>query len=180
MGFDGRRHTFSKQLAIDGQRRAGRHTHLVGHAHDERPQPTHFFLEQPYSVVEFVAPERVAAHQLGQPIGLMYGGRSDWTHLIKRDVNAERCRLPRGLAAGQPATNDSNVTHLHPTSIRNPQSAIRNPQSAIPVPSPSRRARDTSLDLQMRQLGQNLLHGPPGAFCEIVDGKDLGPDHNSF
>ena len=62
-------------LAIDGQRGAGRHAHAIGDAHDQRAEPPHLLFEQADGVVELVAAEGIAADELGEPIGLVHGGR---------------------------------------------------------------------------------------------------------
>ena len=84
-------------LAIDRERGAGRHAARLGGAHDERPEPPHFLLEQADGVIELVAAEGVAADQLGEPIGLVHGRRTHRPHLVQRDAHAARRRLPGGL-----------------------------------------------------------------------------------
>ncbi len=89
-------------LAVDGQRRAGRHAALFGGAHDERSEPPHFFFQEADGVIELVAAEGVAADELGEPVGLVDGGRTDRPHLVERDRHAARGRLPGRFAAGEP------------------------------------------------------------------------------
>src|SRR5262249_8099835 len=59
-------------------------------------------------VVQLVAAKRVAAHELGEPIGFVDGGRTNRAHFVQRDGNAARGGLPRGLGSGQPAADDSD------------------------------------------------------------------------
>ena len=68
-------HAVRELLAVDGERRAGRHPDAVGDAHDERAQAAHLFLEQADGVVELVAPKRIAADELREMVGLVHGGR---------------------------------------------------------------------------------------------------------
>ena len=113
-----------KQLAIDRQRRAGRHPRDIGGVHDQRVEPPHLLFEETDGVVELVAAERVAADQLGEPVGFVDVSRPNRPHFMDRDRNTARCRLPGGLAPGQAAANDSDWT----------DSQIPNPYSLIPHP----------------------------------------------
>ena len=110
MGDNRRGHPLGKLLAVNRQCRASRHADLVGHSHDERAKPTHFFLQQADRVVELVATKRVAADQFSQAVGLVDGRRLHRPHLVQGDGHAHRGGLPRGLAARQAAADD---VHLH-------------------------------------------------------------------
>ena len=92
------RDRLGEPLAIDRQRRAGRHAARLGGTHHERAEPPHLFFQQADGVVELVAAEGIAADELGEPIGLVHGGRTHRPHLVQRDRHAARRRLPRGLA----------------------------------------------------------------------------------
>ena len=59
----------ANRVAIDRQRRARRHAARLGGAHHERTEPPHLFLQQADGVIELVAAERVAAHELGEGVG---------------------------------------------------------------------------------------------------------------
>jgi hypothetical protein len=55
-----------EQAAVDGERAAGGHLHLVRDADDQRAHPPHLFLEQPGRLVEGVAAQAVRADELGE------------------------------------------------------------------------------------------------------------------
>jgi hypothetical protein len=82
------RHDAGEPLTIDRQRRAGGHPARLGGAHDERSQPPHFFLQQSDGVIELVTAEGIAAHQFGQPIGLVHAGLTPGAHLVEDDTHA--------------------------------------------------------------------------------------------
>ena len=69
------RDDLGEALAIDGERGAGRHAARLGGAHHQRAEPPHLLLQQADGVIELVAAEGVAADQLGEPVGLVDGGR---------------------------------------------------------------------------------------------------------
>ena len=71
MRRDGLGDGLRKAVAVDGQRRAGRHAARLGRAHDQRAEPPHLFLEQADGVIELVAAKGVAADQFGEPVGLV-------------------------------------------------------------------------------------------------------------
>ena len=95
-----------KALAIDGERRAGRHAAGFGRPHHERAEAPHLLLQQADGVVELVAAKRVAAHEFGEPIGLVDGGRPRRPHLVQSDGHAARRHLPGGLEPAKPAADD--------------------------------------------------------------------------
>src|SRR5437667_349426 len=92
----GPRDCLREALAIDGEGGTGRHTARFGRAHDERAEPAHLLFQQTDRVVELVAPERVAADELGEPTGLMHYGGAIRTHFVQRnrDVPRPRNRSP--------------------------------------------------------------------------------------
>ena len=102
------RDRLGEALAVHGERGAGRNAARFGRAHDERPEPAHFFLQQADRVIELVAAERVAAHELGEVIGLVDGGRTNRPHLVQCDGHAGRRSLPRRLAARKPSADDGD------------------------------------------------------------------------
>lgn len=53
-----------------------------------------------------IALERIAAHQLGQTIGLVRVGSANRAHLIKHHVDAPLRQLPRGFGTGKTASCD--------------------------------------------------------------------------
>ena len=100
MLVNGLRHGAREQLAIDRQRSASRHARDFGGVHHERVEPPHFLFQQADRVVELVAAERVAAHQLGEPIGLVHVGRPRGPHFVDGDGNAASGGLPGRFATG--------------------------------------------------------------------------------
>ena len=98
-----------KLLAIDGQRRAGGHTARFGGAHDDRSKAPHFLLQETDGVIEFVAAERIAADELGEPVGLVNGSGAQRPHLVQRNGHAARRGLPRGLGAREAAAYDPDA-----------------------------------------------------------------------
>src|SRR5439155_23564991 len=63
-------------------------------------------LHEPAGLVKFVAAKRVAAHELGKPVGLMNRRCPDRTHFVQRDRHAARGDLP-GRFAPRQATADN-------------------------------------------------------------------------
>ena len=100
MLVDGLRHGAREQLAIDRQRSAGRHARDFGRVHHERVEPPHLFFQQADRVIELVAAERVAAHQLGEPIGFVNFCRPRGPHFVDRDGDAASGSLPSCFATG--------------------------------------------------------------------------------
>ena len=78
-----------ESFAIDGQRGAGGHAMRIGRPHHQRAKPPHLFFQQADGVIELVAAQRVGADQLGEPIGLVDGGRAHRPHLVQDDAHAE-------------------------------------------------------------------------------------------
>ena len=93
-------------LAVDGERGAGGYAARFCGLDDERPKPPHFFFEETHGVIELVAAERVAAHQLGEPIGFVDGRGTHRPHFVQRDRHALRGGLPRRLGTSQAAADD--------------------------------------------------------------------------
>ncbi len=107
---EGARHLVGEPLAIDRERRAGRHAVRVGGPHDDRAEPPHFFFEEAHGVIELVAAERVAAHELGKPIGFVNSRGAYRPHFVQRHRHALRRRLPGGLGTSEAAADD--LDHL--------------------------------------------------------------------
>src|SRR5262249_59153951 len=76
---------------------ARRHGARLGRAHDERAQPPHFLFQEADGVIELVAAEGIAAHELRKPIGLVNRSRTNRPHLVEGDGHSARRSLPRGL-----------------------------------------------------------------------------------
>ena len=103
-----RRDRVREPLAIDRERRAGGHAALLGRAHDERSEAPHLLFQETHGVVELVAAKRIAAHELGEAVGLVDSRRTHGPHLVERHRDALRCGLPGGLSSGKAAADDSD------------------------------------------------------------------------
>ena len=106
MAADRVRHRFGEAVAIDRQRRAGRHAAPVGRAQHQRAEAPHFFFQQSDGVIELVATERVGADQFGETVGFVDRGRPDRPHFVQHHRHAGRSSLPGGFGAGQTAADD--------------------------------------------------------------------------
>src|SRR5258706_5144215 len=93
-------------LTVHGERGTSRHPAGFRDLHHERTETTHFFLEKADGVIELVAAEGIAAHELGKAIRFVDCGWTDRPHLIERDGHMLRRRLPRGFGSCEPAAND--------------------------------------------------------------------------
>src|SRR5205814_3293840 len=94
-----------KPLAIDRERRAGRHARRVRGAQHDGTEAPHLLLQQTYRVIEFVASEGITADEFSQMIGLVHGGATDRTHLVEGDGNPSFGGLPSRFAARQAAAD---------------------------------------------------------------------------
>ena len=97
-------------LAIDRQRRAGRHAVRIGRAHHERAEPPHLLLQQADGVIELVAAEANCEQTSSASRSVLWTavGRTGRIS-CSDDRHAARGRLPGGLAAGEPAADDVNL-----------------------------------------------------------------------
>jgi hypothetical protein len=86
--------------------------------HHERVEPPHLFFQEADGVVELVAAERIAAHELRQAIGFVDLGGPDRPHFVDGHGRAPIGRLPRGLAAGQSTPDDVNHEKAEDTGLR--------------------------------------------------------------
>ena len=98
-------HEAREDLAIHGERRAARHTRLVGARQQETAEGTQLGLEQAVRVTGVRRFERVAADELGEPVGLVRGRPHQRTHLVQRDLDAALRERPGGLRAGETAAD---------------------------------------------------------------------------
>ena len=121
LGGQPRRDLAREHLAVDGQRRAGRHARHFGRGHHHRVEPAHLFLDEADGVVELVAAKRVAAHELGQVAGLVHERRRAGPHLVQRHVLPEARRLPGRFTARQAAADDAD----HAPSLAGPPARSR-------------------------------------------------------
>jgi hypothetical protein len=78
-----------EKIAIDRERRPGRHARRVGGAHDDRSEPAHLLFQKADCVVQFVSTERIAADKLRKPVGLVDRRRLHRTHFVNAHRNAE-------------------------------------------------------------------------------------------
>ena len=98
-----------EQRAIDGQRAARGHAHLVGDADDERAHPPHLFLEEARRLVEGVAAQAVRADELREVARLVHGRGPHGPHLVEVDPDPAPRELPGRLAAREPAPDDGDA-----------------------------------------------------------------------
>ena len=95
-------------LAIDGERGAGRHAIASAARMTSEPSRRISSFSRPTALSSLSPRKRVGADQLGEPIGLVHGGRTHRPHLVQDDAHAARRRLPGGFATGEPAADDVN------------------------------------------------------------------------
>ena len=109
MGFERGGDRGRKAIAIDRQRAAGRHLIGIGRPHHQRAEAAHFLVQQANGIVlRIIGAERVRAHQLGKPRGLVHGGHAQRAHLVEHHRHPARCDLPGRLAAAEAAADDMN------------------------------------------------------------------------
>jgi len=113
VAFDGRAHFGGKNLAIHGERLASRHASGGGRSKQERSEPSKFLLEEPGRAGNLFAFQRVAANQLGEPIGLVSGGGAGRPHLVQFDSEAGLRDLPGSLRSRQTAADDVDDLRVH-------------------------------------------------------------------
>jgi hypothetical protein len=88
---------------------------LVGRAHDQRAEVTHFLVEQADRIAfGIVATKAVRADHFGEAVSFVRRGRIAATaHFAEADMEASLGQLPRCLAAGEAATDNLNIeTHM--------------------------------------------------------------------
>ena len=133
-------------LAIDGERRAGRHAARLGRAHHERAEPPHLFLQQADGVIELVAAEGVAADELGERSVLWTAVGRTGRISCSVDRHAARRGLPGGFGSGETAADDPDGHQLARLRAgRLPAAAVRLgagvglpwPWSSRPAPAPA-------------------------------------------
>ena len=106
-----------KALAIHRQRAACGHAGRVRRREDERIHPAQFFFKKADGVLQPVAPQGVAANQLGKVRIVVGGGEFFGLHLHQSHGHAALCQLPGRLAARKSRADDrdgSCFTHRFP------------------------------------------------------------------
>ncbi len=98
-----------ENLAVHRQRRATRHPRLVSAGKEHAAQKTELGLEQAVRGGGFHRLEGVAAHQLGEPPGLVGCRARHRAHLVQRHFHAAFGQRPRGLAPRQAAADDCRL-----------------------------------------------------------------------
>ena len=132
-------------VAVHGQSTAGRHLVGIGATQDQAVAAAHFFVQQSYRVVlGVVGAERVRAHHLRQPVGLVRLGLADGAHLVQDNRHAGRGDLPSGFAAGETAADDMDGQGCCAHRVRLPSgnqtvqmghSAVKGKAPSVPRPS---------------------------------------------
>ena len=82
------------------------------------PSSAHLGLQQAVRVRRLGALEGVRADELGEPVGLVRGGRARGAHLVEDDPVAALGELPGRLAAGEPAADDRGVPRSFAWTVR--------------------------------------------------------------
>ena len=82
---------------------------LVGDANEQAAQAAQLLLEQERGSPRQVRLERVAAHQLSQPIGLVRRSLRDRPHFVKTHAQAAARDLPGSFRSGQTSTNHGDL-----------------------------------------------------------------------
>ena len=96
-----------KTVAVHRQRPARRQLVGIGSAHHQRLGPAHFLVQQADSIVgPIVRAKGVGTDQLGQRVGLVGKGATNWPHFMQHHGKARLGRLPRRLRPRQTAAND--------------------------------------------------------------------------
>ena len=101
-------HGLREQLAVDRQRAAAGDACRIGRLEDHRPHRAHFGLQQAMSVGDLGALERVGAHELSEPIGLVRRRLPHRPHLVQHDGVAALGKLVGGFGSGEAAANHVN------------------------------------------------------------------------
>ena len=102
-----------EEVAVDRKRATGRNGGFARARHDQRIQPSQFFFEQADRILESGAAQRIAAHELGEPIGLMRRSANVRAHLVQLDLETALRRLPRGLAPREARTDHAQDGNRH-------------------------------------------------------------------
>ena len=101
------RHLGGEVVAIDRERAAGGKLVTVPGSQNERAGAAHLLVQQADGVrLPVVGAERVGAHELGQPIGLVGVRHPYGAHLVQHHGHAGAGDLPGGLGAGEAAADD--------------------------------------------------------------------------
>ena len=109
MVFEGLGDAPRKIVAVDRQRRAGRHLRRIAGRHDQGIEPSHFLVQKANRVVlMIVGAKGIRTHQLGQAGGLVRCGAALGPHLVEDRRLTSLGDLPGGLGAGQTAADYMN------------------------------------------------------------------------
>ena len=108
LGFDGGGDFGGEDVAIHGERVAAGYARLLCGGEQQRIQAAQFLFEQPGRGGFLLRFQRIAAHQFGQPVGLVRRRAARGTHFVERDAQAAARDLPGGFRARQSAAEDVN------------------------------------------------------------------------
>ncbi len=94
-------HRARERFAIDHQRAPARHPGLIGTFEEQAAQHSQLGFEQAVRGGELDRFERIGAHQLGKPSGLVRRGHDPGTHLDQGDLDPAFGQGPGRFAASQ-------------------------------------------------------------------------------
>ena len=111
MGGEPLGHRRRKAVAVDRQRRSGRHPVGVRRRHDQRAERAHLGMEQPDRIVlGIVRAEAVRADQFGEAVGLVRRRRlAGAAHFRQAHRDARLGELPGRLGSGEAAADDMDL-----------------------------------------------------------------------
>src|SRR5437763_15158635 len=109
--FNTARDFFREHDAIDAERMSTGHARLLWGTKKQAARPPQFFFKKPWSTILLLGFERITAHQLCKPIGLVRLSAFERAHLV--DDAAEPCLrdLRGGFTPGESSTNDVKRIH---------------------------------------------------------------------
>ncbi len=177
LGGDGRRHLVGEYIPVHGKRLPAWNARAGRHFEQQRTEPPQFFLEQPRRGGLGLRLERVAAHQLRQPVRLVRGRGPHRPHLVQHARQAPARDLPSRLGTRQArADNVNGIAHAELTGYKSPCLA-RGSRSATRGPAPRNRVRMVACCQRRRKRS---TRGPmccassvfPSASCEAGSARN--------
>ena len=111
---------FGESNPIDSQCTAGGNFVCVSRRHDDRIATPHFCMKNTNRIrLSVIGTERIGANQFRKAIGRMGFRCLMGAHFVKDNVSASLRRLPRGLRASQPGTDNMDRLNLCHNAVSN-------------------------------------------------------------